>query len=35
MRFDADTLDSDFVVDLPVVKAHNQTVVSLGIKNLI
>jgi uncharacterized protein (DUF362 family) len=29
-----DALDSDFVVDLPVMKAHNQTVVSLGIKNL-
>ena len=34
LRFNADALDSDFVVDLPVMKAHNQTVVSLGIKNL-
>ncbi len=34
LHFNADALDSDFVVDLPVMKAHNQTVVSLGIKNL-
>jgi uncharacterized protein (DUF362 family) len=34
MRFNTDILDSDFVVDLPVMKCHNQTVVSLGIKNL-
>ena len=34
LRFNADVLESDFVVDLPVMKAHNQTVVSLGIKNL-
>jgi uncharacterized protein (DUF362 family) len=34
LGFNADALDSDFVVDLPVMKAHNQTVVSLGIKNL-
>jgi len=32
--FNRDVLQSDFVVDLPVMKAHNQTVVSLGIKNL-
>jgi uncharacterized protein (DUF362 family) len=32
--FNTDILNSDFVVDLPVMKAHNQTVVSLGIKNL-
>jgi len=32
--FNRDVLASDFVVDLPVMKAHNQTVVSLGIKNL-
>ena len=32
--FNRDVLESDFVVDLPVMKAHNQTVVSLGIKNL-
>ena len=34
MRFNTDIIDSDFVVDLPVIKCHNQTVVSLGIKNL-
>jgi uncharacterized protein (DUF362 family) len=34
VRFNTDVLESDFVVDLPVMKAHNQTVVSLGIKNL-
>jgi uncharacterized protein (DUF362 family) len=34
LNFNTDILNSDFVVDLPVIKAHNQTVVSLGIKNL-
>ena len=34
LGFNSDVLESDFVVDLPVMKAHNQTVVSLGIKNL-
>lgn len=34
LAFNADILSSDFVVDLPVMKAHNQTMVSLGIKNL-
>ncbi len=34
MRFNTDIVNSDFVVDLPVLKCHNQTVVSLGIKNL-
>lgn len=34
MRFNTDILTSDFVIDLPVLKCHNQTVVSLGIKNL-
>ncbi len=34
LNFNSDILKSDFVVDLPVMKAHNQTVVSLGIKNL-
>ena len=34
MRFNTDIINSDFVVDLPVLKCHNQTVVSLGIKNL-
>ena len=34
LNFNTDLLDSDLVVDLPAMKAHNQTVVSLGIKNL-
>ena len=34
LNFNTDIFNSDFVVDLPVMKAHNQTVVSLGIKNL-
>ncbi len=34
LNFNQDILQSDFVVDLPVMKAHNQTMVSLGIKNL-
>lgn len=34
LRFNPDILESDFVVDLPVLKTHNQTVVSLAIKNL-
>lgn len=34
LRFNSDILHSDLVVDLPVLKSHNQTVVSLGIKNL-
>lgn len=34
LNFNTDILNSDFVVDLPVMKAHNQTIVSLGIKNL-
>ena len=34
LRFNTDILASDFVVNLPVMKTHNQTVVSLGIKNL-
>ena len=34
LNFNRDILNSDFVVDLPVMKAHNQTIVSLGIKNL-
>lgn len=34
LNFNTDILHSDFVVNLPVMKAHNQTVVSLGIKNL-
>ncbi len=34
LKFNRDILHSDFVVDLPVLKAHAQTVVSLAIKNL-
>jgi uncharacterized protein (DUF362 family) len=34
LAFNQDILHSDFVVNVPVMKAHNQTVVSLGIKNL-
>ena len=34
MRFNTDILNSDFVVDLPVLKCHNQTMISLAIKNL-
>lgn len=34
LKFNRDILHSDFVVDLPVMKCHNQTMVSLGIKNL-
>lgn len=34
LNFSEHILDSDFVVDLPTLKTHNQTTVSLGIKNL-
>jgi len=34
LNFNEDILASDFVVDLPTLKTHNQTTVSLGIKNL-
>lgn len=34
LNFNQDMLESGLVVDLPVLKTHNQTVVSLGIKNL-
>jgi len=34
LKISRDILESDFVVDIPVMKAHNQTIVSLGIKNL-
>lgn len=34
INFNSDILNSDFVVNLPVMKCHLQTVVSLGIKNL-
>lgn len=34
LNFNTDILNSDLVIDLPVLKTHAQTVVSLGIKNL-
>jgi hypothetical protein len=34
LNFSREILESDFVVNLPVLKTHNQTMVSLGIKNL-
>ena len=34
LKFNSDILQSDFVVDLPTIKTHSQTRVSLGIKNL-
>lgn len=34
LNFNTDILNADLVIDMPVLKAHNQTVVSLGIKNL-
>ena len=34
LNINQDILASDFVIDLPVLKTHAQTVVSLGIKNL-
>ena len=34
LSFNADILHSDLVADLPVLKTHAQTVISLGIKNL-
>jgi len=34
LNFNVDYLQSDFVVNIPVLKTHAQTVVSLGIKNL-
>ncbi|MBW2096451.1 MAG: DUF362 domain-containing protein [Deltaproteobacteria bacterium] len=34
LHFNTDFLHSDFLVDLPVLKTHAQTVVSLGIKNI-
>lgn len=34
INFNEDILHSDFVVNIPAMKSHNQTVVSLGIKNL-
>jgi uncharacterized protein (DUF362 family) len=34
LNFNSDFIKSDFVVNIPVLKTHAQTVVSLGIKNL-
>jgi len=34
LNFNADILNSDFVVNIPVLKTHAMTTVSLGIKNL-
>jgi uncharacterized protein (DUF362 family) len=34
LKFNTDIINSDFVVDLPVLKTHSMTMVSLGIKNL-
>jgi uncharacterized protein (DUF362 family) len=34
LNFNEDILQSDFLVDLPVLKTHSQAIVSLGIKNL-
>jgi uncharacterized protein (DUF362 family) len=34
LKFNADFLGCDFLVNLPVLKTHAQTIVSLGIKNL-
>lgn len=34
LKINEDIISSDFVVNLPVLKTHNQTVTSLGIKNL-
>ncbi|MFW5958143.1 MAG: DUF362 domain-containing protein [Desulfosalsimonas sp.] len=34
LKFNTDIINSDFVVNLPAMKTHNQTMVSLGIKNL-
>ncbi|MEJ2719268.1 MAG: DUF362 domain-containing protein [Deltaproteobacteria bacterium] len=34
LNFNTDILNSDFVVNIPVLKTHVQTIVSLGIKNI-
>jgi uncharacterized protein (DUF362 family) len=34
LNFNADVIDCDFLVNIPVLKAHSQTIVSMGIKNL-
>ena len=34
LKFNVDILESDFIVNVPVLKTHSDTVVSLGLKNL-
>ncbi|MBC8418553.1 MAG: DUF362 domain-containing protein [Desulfobacterales bacterium] len=34
LKFNTDLLESDFLINLPVLKTHAQTIVSLGLKNL-
>lgn len=34
LRFNEDILNCDYIIDIPSMKSHNQTVVSLGLKNL-
>ena len=34
LKFNSDILESDFVVNIPVLKTHVQAIVSLGVKNL-
>jgi uncharacterized protein (DUF362 family) len=34
LKFNKDILNSDFIVNIPAMKSHNQTVVSLSLKNL-
>ncbi len=34
LKFNDDILESDFLVNIPVLKTHRQTVVSLGLKNI-
>jgi uncharacterized protein (DUF362 family) len=34
LSVNADILDADYIVNIPVLKTHNQSIVSLGIKNL-
>jgi uncharacterized protein (DUF362 family) len=34
LHYNVDICESDFIIDLPVLKTHNQAKVSLGIKNL-
>jgi len=34
LKYNTDVLESDYLINIPVLKSHNQTVVSLGLKNL-